>query len=149
MDIAKKDFTVSLVKIISYLETDEKRDYESIDGISNDHIYLDIVKVRDYMSKHPDYGPDFRNDYYPRHLTVKHPKGEFVADSSTGNVVFKNIIDDAYVMDKKIKRFNLDEWKRYYNKDIPAELFVLDLGVWLEDGTYLPAKSNYREQKKE
>ena len=131
MDITKKDIIVSLAKIINYLEAGEANNYASTDGILKDHIYLDIVKVRDYMYKHPDYGPDFRNEYLSRYLTVKHPKGEFVADSFTGKVVFKNISDDAHSVDKTIKQFNLDEWKRYYNKDVPAELFVLDLGVWL------------------
>lgn len=146
MNITKKDFAVSLAKMINYVETDEAADYH--DGLKG-HIYLDIVKVRDYMLQNPDYKEDFGEEYLPQqYLKVSNPHGEFIVDPSTGKVVFKNLSDDAGSTDRKIVKFDLEEWKKYYNKELPEEVYSLDLGCWLEDGRYLQANTNHREPQK-
>lgn len=124
MDIAKKDFTVSLVKIINYLETDEKRDYESIDGISNDHIYLDIVKARDYMLENIDHEPDFSNEYLSHRLVLESSVGVFIASLATGTVISRVHCDDDPENYKYNEKFDLNEWRYFHKKGIPPQLDI-------------------------
>lgn len=170
MSITKQQFAVSLAKIINYLEADEAKNYASTDGVLNDHIYFDILKVRDYMLRVPDYKSDFSKEYlqhcpgdpntcgYDKYkdkdcVVVESSHGEFYADLNTGEVIGKDICCDKQPTPDgcnheyaQVKNFDFEEWKRFYKVTIPPQLDILDLGYWLDNGDYTPAETSYREE---
>lgn len=114
MSITKQQFAVSLAKIINYLKADEKKDYESTGGASCDHIYLDIVTVKNFMLNNPDFKSDFKDEYLSRHtdahsidteckynecegmdcVVIESSHGTFYADLVTGEVIKRDICCD-------------------------------------------------------
>lgn len=172
MSITKKDFAISLAKIINYTEGDEAENYEDWvrDGDSGDHIYSHILKARDYMLGNPEYKSDFSEEYLQRRpgnpntdkydkykdkdcVVIESSHGAFYADLKTGEVIGKDICCDKQSAPNdcnqeytQIKNFDFEEWKRFYKVTIPPQLDILDLGYWLNNGNYIPAEVSYREE---
>jgi hypothetical protein len=66
-----------------------------------------------------------------KHLYIESSAGHFICDSTTGIVIDRYIQDDERYL--KICMFNLE--------DVPDgcdTVDILDIGYWMEDGTYEP-----------
>lgn len=113
-----------MAKIINYLEADDKRDYESTADISKDHIYLDIVKARNYMLEYLDHEPDFSNEYLSHRLVLESSVGVFIASLATGTVISRVLCDDDPDDYKNIEKFDLNEWRYFHKKGIPPQLDI-------------------------
>jgi len=67
-------------------------------------------------------------------------------DTETGDVLRlsgapKDAESEGY---HDIARFDLEEWKRFYNQDTCRGADILDVGYWTKDGIYEPAAAKHR-----
>jgi hypothetical protein len=74
--------------------------------------------------------------------------GRLHVDTETGDVLRltgapKDAESECY---HDIARFDLEEWKRFYNQDTCRGADILDVGYWTKDGTYEPAAANHRAE---
>lgn len=97
-----------------------------------------------------------KNEGYEVHLlltsaqmiTVFSSNGVSTVNASTGKTmgwVFFHISTSA-----KIERFDLDEFRRTYKiavgEPLPSNIDILDLGYWMDDGTYEPPVEDWRAE---
>jgi hypothetical protein len=79
---------------------------------------------------------------------VESSSGIFTIDGLSGRVIEWKPYDaeDAETGYHRIERFDLDEWRAAHNwvGPLPLGYDVLDLGMWLRDGTYEPPAAEYR-----
>ncbi len=82
-----------------------------------------------------------------RILIVNSSNGHLKVDKQTGSVM--QCIMDGEGIDK-IKRFDLQEWKKYYpDKELPDSIDILDLGYWNKDGSYEEPVYDWRNEVKQ
>ncbi|MEP2668928.1 MAG: hypothetical protein ABJH04_08030 [Cyclobacteriaceae bacterium] len=82
-------------------------------------------------------------------VIVYSSNGEITVNKKTGDVVLitPNGSDDAAF--RRIKKFDLDEYKRYYNLEcIPDNIDILDLGYWYDNNEYEEPAMDWREEVK-
>ena len=77
---------------------------------------------------------------------IQSSQGELTADEQ-GNVVSITIYDyaDNHTSIENIVRFDFDEWLRFYQEPLAGSFDILDLGLWLRDGSYIPADCDWTE----
>jgi hypothetical protein len=74
-------------------------------------------------------------------LTVQSSHGHFTIDGNTGDVLSRQVQDEAL---QRLVRFDLAEWHNYYGGPPGPDLDILDLGYWLDSGTYEPPAHDWR-----
>lgn len=80
-------------------------------------------------------------------MSVGSSGGTFEIDH-TGRVVHYDLSDDEDgAALEKIEKFDLEEWRRYWNweGELPGGFDILDLGFWLKDGTYEAPWEHWRD----
>jgi len=76
--------------------------------------------------------------------TVYSSHGTIIINPETGTVIATDIdmCDDCI---DNIKRFDIEEYKTFYKVDkVPGAFDILDLGYWLNDGTYEEPEHDWR-----
>lgn len=90
----------------------------------------------------------------PHYGTVHSSGGTLRIRLDTGELVgMTDVVDKGYSRTfLNITRFDLDEYREYYTDvgDSHADdsFDILDLGYWLEDGTYEPPAQDWRNEVK-
>jgi hypothetical protein len=74
--------------------------------------------------------------------------GRLHVDTETGDVLRlsgapKDAESEGY---HDIARFDLEEWKRFYNQDTCRGADILDVGYWTKEGIYEPAAAKHRDE---
>jgi hypothetical protein len=68
--------------------------------------------------------------------------GTLTVDPADGRVLSRDLDDDLL---ERVIRFDLEEWKHYWGDPVPDNLDILDIGYWLDDGTYEPPEMEWRD----
>jgi hypothetical protein len=71
--------------------------------------------------------------------------GSFTFDPISGEVFISELASE---MDTPI-RVDIAEYKRYYGTEFNEGVDILDIGYWIENGSYVPAENDWREEKKQ
>jgi hypothetical protein len=74
--------------------------------------------------------------------------GRVHVDAETGDVL--RITDEPECAETEgyryIRRFDLQEWKRFYKQETCCGADILDVGYWTKNDIYEPAVTNHREK---
>jgi len=84
-------------------------------------------------------------------FSISSSNGVIGADIFTGKVIYIDEYEDsADEFFPKIWEIDIEEFEKYYNKKINEDdiIDILDLGYWLEDGTYEPPCQDWRDEIK-
>jgi len=78
-------------------------------------------------------------------VEVAGSRGILVADPETGNVTDRHPHSGVY---SDIVRLDVKEWERTYPGESAAAGIhdILDFGYWLDDGTYVKASEDFRQE---
>lgn len=78
-------------------------------------------------------------------ITAYSSLGSFTFDPNTGKVL--NSALDAEMATPI--RVDIEEYKKYYGTEFNEGVDILDIGYWMEDGSYEPPENDWREEKKQ
>jgi len=78
-------------------------------------------------------------------ITAYSSLGSFTFDPVSGEVFISEL--DAQ-MDTPI-RVDIAEYKEYYGTEFNEGVDILDIGYWIDGGSYVPPENDWREEKKQ
>ncbi len=76
-------------------------------------------------------------------MFVSSSNGSLEVNRETGEVIECFLSDGGEGIDQ-IAKFDLDEWKKRYETELPDSIDILDLGYWQKDGKYESPEKSWR-----
>lgn len=75
---------------------------------------------------------------------VHSSNGELKVNSKTGKVIKCDMSTDGEGIDQ-IERFDIEEYKKFWNAEITDDIDILNLGYWTKDGQYEEPADDWRK----
>lgn len=79
---------------------------------------------------------------------VRSTYGDIYAKRDTGKIVGITYHPGGEGKLENIERFDIEEWKSFYNEPIPNEEDIVNIGIFFKDGNYSEPCKLYREEIK-